>query len=183
MGMITNTQELIAFKKKYNEMLTNIRESVARVGVAFSGSDTSVHTIGMAKLGLPDLIVSINNSKLGSPVLAELYEYWRDNGIELGLIAGLFKDSEGNDKPVLLIPLSDAIARKSALLRTAHDFYDKYPEVEVFGRSFVQVFWADPSGKFPHDEGYDRERCKQDIYDYKELVSVAPSQSRSGGIQ
>jgi len=135
-------------------------------GISIVGLCSGVlHTIGMAHHGLPELILSTRDQKMGHWLLNRTFLELIDNGFREGINNNIIELSNGEAAPILIkkTPLSDTM--KEHYIYQAVAFYKLNPEYMKTGEiQLAQVIWPDKNNKFPTDNGYNQERYEQHIF-------------------
>lgn len=111
------------------------------------------HTIGMAKYGLPDLLISSKQLEANSIILSLIAEDWIENGLTLTDRNDFFK-TQNEDA----ITLKFSVLNSEELMFTkGMEFYSKFSELSQLKKpALVQVLWPDPHGFYAMDKEYDK---------------------------
>lgn len=132
-----------------------------------SSNPFTMYTVGLARTGFPDVIISGNiPPEVAASAISNLVAEWKENGVFLGPNKNLFLDSKGEQVLAHIIPIHVEYAYQVKELNAMAIYYHinkehDYPQ----GRDMVaaQIVWPDKSGFYPGFSNYDHEECKQEI--------------------
>jgi hypothetical protein len=154
-------------KNNLKKFIESTKANVDKYGVSIMGVIGShAYTIGMAKIGLPDVIITGSlNQDTAQIILNDLFKEWKEKGVGYGdnynLITG--KDSESLKCHVRAIAPSEELYNEYVC--QALNFYSKHPEYATTDSPmFAQILWPDTQGKLPTEKGYLHDEFKQPIF-------------------
>ncbi len=152
------------------ELRVNIDRDIAEQGVSFIGvpdkygdGEALVYSVGMANVGLPDIVVAGLNIEACRMIAQGFYHMHKD--VELKDEAGLTSDggivfqmNAHSPKPFLVAALDTPSA-----LRECHQADEYYVSRSITPKGFVQVYWADQDGRQITDKDYDEDKWQRQL--------------------
>jgi hypothetical protein len=154
-----NVQERIA------ALMEEFKNRIGGYGFTIVATQGFAYTVGMAKYGLPEIIVSSPNPKMShtlTAIVAKVFIY--EGKCTEGLIVDAVPLRGDKFLSLNVEPTqSDGVVIDQYIVQ-AGNFYRSYPEYQVKPMSVCQVVWPDSKGLFPRDAGYDFDKCPQYIF-------------------
>ena len=143
-----------------------LKHTINEYGVAVIGVCSGYsYTLGLSKLGFPDLIIDTRDGRTAHWMLNQIFVYLREKGFQEGTNTDLFQNPDGEDLPVFLQQVEITPELKNEYIWEMHPFYQDYPEyIGENGIRLAQVIWCDPEGRMPTQDGYDHEKFPQRIF-------------------
>jgi len=142
----------------FTAFIESTKANIDEYGVSIMGVINShAYTIGMANLGLPDVIITGNlNASTAQHILNELVRQWKTTGVAYGdnfeLIQGKCDDASLKTHIRAIAPDKDFF---DTYVRQALNFYEEHPDyVKVASPMFAQILWPDNKGTLPTEAGY-----------------------------
>jgi hypothetical protein len=147
------------------EFVKNLTSNIEKYGVSIMGvGNEFAYTIGLSKLGFPDLIIFSRDPKMSHWLLNSAFDHIRVNGFKEGICFDVIQDKSGNAKPIFFksIPITEKI--EDEYICQALNFYGQRPDyVGKNGVKLAQVIWPDTDDKFPDNLGYNQDRFEQQL--------------------
>lgn len=153
-------------KERLKEFTASHYSNIEKYGLSVQcvggGDDGFAYTIGLAKHGLPDAIITCADPRAVKMVLNLYYEYVTNEGMFYGRNTDLIVGKDGSVLPVYVKPL-DGSSELASYVAQALNVYQAYPQLLKGKLEFVQLMIPDVSGLLPFEEGYSQEKMPQAI--------------------
>lgn len=154
---------VVAIEAKREKIFKKVLSDIEWHNVSIIMVADYAYTIGMAKHGMPDLVVSTRDVRLSRWLLNMVATELLQGEAQSGALSRLIEDADGESLDLYLEPLPvDRRGWPSIGLGLA--FYDFHPEVANGAVSLTQVYWPDAGGHFPTSREYDADRYHQEVF-------------------
>ncbi|MCP4528468.1 MAG: DUF4262 domain-containing protein [Aestuariibacter sp.] len=161
------THEEVLSKEEVHRRLKEMRASfgalIEKYGFAVMGViEGHIYSIGVANKGLPDLVVTLPvPHNVGAEFIKGVLTSWERSGYSL---KPLTLDFDQMSVDVQLRPLARTEQLLSTMVVQNEVFYQEYPEYyqeRIEMPDYVQIVLADHEGRFPDENGYEKETFPQ----------------------
>ena len=124
------------------------------------------YTIGMANLGLPDVIMTGGVTReLCEIIINNLVRQWKRDGVKYGDNLTLMQGKDGKPLKAHIRAVVVDETFCSDYVQQAVNFYSQYPGYRKTGEfMFAQLMWPDAEGKLPTEDGYLHAKFNQPIF-------------------
>lgn len=145
------------------EMRATFRGLVDKHGFAVLGvTEGHLYSIGLAKKTLPDLVITLPvPHNVGAEFIKAVWNRWETLAYTT---TPLTLDFDQMSVKIQLRPLARSEALIKSLALQNELFYQEYPEYHNARGAmpdYVQIVLSDHEGRFPEDEGYEKETFPQ----------------------
>jgi len=154
-------------EQRFLEFMAETKTNVDEYGVSVMGVIGShAYTIGMANLGLPDLIMTGNlHQETCQMILNDLVCQWKEKGVQYGDNLNLISDRSGQPLRAHVRAIAPDQTFYDDYVRQAINFYLEYPDyMKTEIPMFAQIMWPDTNGKLPTEESYLHHDCHQPLF-------------------
>lgn len=154
-----------SLEKLLADHVSSVHKSGFSVQLVGGGHEGFAYTIGMAKHGFADVLISCPNHGASMDILHMYFDEVMENGEFTGRKEGIF----ANSLPMYVNKLEPTEKLLNEYVTRTLDVYKQYPELINGDISFVQILLPDKSGVLPHEDGYCHVSLPQEIH--KPLVA------------